>query len=686
MKVSRHLFSGLLLAASLALPASSVWAADLITCAVAGTTHTYGEPFSITNDTRGLDDSSQRIDNLGAIFPGGIKFQNTTYTQLYLNINGNVSFGAAQSTYTPIAIPGLSYPILAPFFADVDLRPGSPAGIYTCRDVANKRLIFTWNEVGYYNQQTNKRNSFQLVMTNSSDQCQDPRVTSAFDVQFRYKKLEWTTGDASSGSNGLGGTPATAGIDAGDTRNAVALPGSGSAAVLNLVSLGNTEETGVFEFRVADGTMPSCGDGVAGLCEQCDLGGDNGPDSACTQLCVLATCGDGLLHVGVEECDGTRFDPSYRTCPPGYTGQPVCNNDPANPLGDGTCTASTASCQDIDECQQNPNLCPNGTCVNTPGSFHCVCDTGFELNAQGACVNIDECARGLDNCDPNATCTDTEGSFTCTCNPGFHGNGVTCSDIDYCADPARNNCDENATCTNVPAGFTCTCDTGYQGDGVSCEDIDECADSTLNTCDPNAVCTNTPGGHTCACEPGFEGDGLDCTDIDECADPTLNDCHEFATCTNTPGGYTCACEPGYVGDGRVCGERECTPDEVAQCGESNGCAVNGEVIECACKPGYGPGLNGACEDIDECAAPELNTCDANATCINTAGGYACVCDDGFRGDGRSCAPRGDEDTGLISGGGLMSCASSAATPADSPLTFVLVALGGFVVLRRRARG
>ena len=37
-----------------------------------------------------------------------------------------------------------------------------------------------------------------------------------FDVDFRYNQLNWTTGNASGGINGLGGTPAQAGYDAGD--------------------------------------------------------------------------------------------------------------------------------------------------------------------------------------------------------------------------------------------------------------------------------------------------------------------------------------------------------------------------------------------------------------------------------------------------------------------------------------
>ena len=37
-------------------------------------------------------------------------------------------------------------------------------------------------------------------------------------------------------------------------------------------------------------------------------------------------------------------------------------------------------CTDIDECDENPNLCtPGGTCENLNGNFYtCNCDAGFE--------------------------------------------------------------------------------------------------------------------------------------------------------------------------------------------------------------------------------------------------------------------------------------------------------------------
>lgn len=38
---------------------------------------------------------------------------------------------------------------------------------------------------------------------------------------------------------------------------------------------------------------------------------------------------------------------------------------------------------DLDECVANGRICNNGRCVNTEGSFHCVCNAGFEISADG---------------------------------------------------------------------------------------------------------------------------------------------------------------------------------------------------------------------------------------------------------------------------------------------------------------
>ena len=43
-----------------------------------------------------------------------------------------------------------------------------------------------------------------------------------------------------------------------------------------------------------------------------------------------------------------------------------------------------------------------------------------------------------------------------------------------------------------------------------------------------------------------------------------------------------------------------------------------------------------CTDDDECM-DGTHVCAANATCINTDGGYNCSCDSGYDGDGFECS-------------------------------------------------
>ena len=41
-------------------------------------------------------------------------------------------------------------------------------------------------------------------------------------------------------------------------------------------------------------------------------------------------------------------------------------------------------------------------------------------------IDIDECTSQLDNCNMNAECVNTMGSFICICRGGFSGDGVSC--------------------------------------------------------------------------------------------------------------------------------------------------------------------------------------------------------------------------------------------------------------------
>ena len=48
----------------------------------------------------------------------------------------------------------------------------------------------------------------------------------------------------------------------------------------------------------------------------------------------------------------------------------------------------------------------------------------FNNKIIGNCIDVDECEA--QPCHPNATCIDTIGSYECVCNEGFDGNGRNC--------------------------------------------------------------------------------------------------------------------------------------------------------------------------------------------------------------------------------------------------------------------
>ena len=77
--------------------------------------------------------------------------------------------------------------------------------------------------------------------------------------------------------------------------------------------------------------------------------------------------------------------------------------------------------QDIDECSEDPTLCPNGECRNFPGSFRCECEMGFTAPSSGEqtdCVDIDEC-QVFPNICVHGTCENQNGMFKCYCDQGY---------------------------------------------------------------------------------------------------------------------------------------------------------------------------------------------------------------------------------------------------------------------------
>ena len=83
-------------------------------------------------------------------------------------------------------------------------------------------------------------------------------------VAFLYADdlIQWTTGDASGGIDGIGGTPAQVGFNAGDGVRYFSIPGSQTAAIVNIDTTSNVGVPGLWMFRVDQNATPSAPPGI----------------------------------------------------------------------------------------------------------------------------------------------------------------------------------------------------------------------------------------------------------------------------------------------------------------------------------------------------------------------------------------------------------------------------------------
>eukprot|EP00731_Ephydatia_muelleri_P007380 Em0003g1628a len=88
-----------------------------------------------------------------------------------------------------------------------------------------------------------QNNTFQCILVASN-------ATSFVIYLYADGLIQWTTGDASGGSNGLGGKQAQIGFNAGDSVNYVKVPGSGTPVVINITSASNVLVPGQWIYAV----------------------------------------------------------------------------------------------------------------------------------------------------------------------------------------------------------------------------------------------------------------------------------------------------------------------------------------------------------------------------------------------------------------------------------------------------
>ena len=514
---------------------------------------------------------------------------------------------------------------------------------------------------------------------------------------------------------------------------------------------------------MVDGTLRKneccCGTEIGGACHGnslCPTAGSDEYEALCSSLGNNGdgTDGDFPNPFGDEasimkDSDPNNMygnDPNEVQCPEGFCKNGYCTQDEAGiqcHCFDGfVWDQALQKCIEYTFCNENPNICENGVCVDVPANlasngekYICKCDEGFEnplvkelagmdpnsvngdknYRDNTKCVDIDECAKindyGGKNLCKNGKCVNTLGSYNCECNDGFTKNKDNeCVDIDECQEDINNNLCQNGKCYNKPGSYGCLCPIGFNPskDGKSCEDINECLESANCV---NGDCQNTLGSYECNCNPGYEpvqnydDNKLSCQDINEClnGNPCVN-----GECTNTDGGYDCDCEEFYKlvqgENGPICvrdndpgscsrnidadnfqctsnntlpvllTQQECCCPTLKEfgvsawsdkcsvcpnpsteafmdmckdilnnpglidyckvsgsnpCGEGGHCVSLPNGYECRCEPGYQPSEDKkTCYDIDEC---QENSCvGPTAECQNTIGSFECKCGNGYK--------------------------------------------------------
>ncbi|XP_059150291.1 multiple epidermal growth factor-like domains protein 10 [Physella acuta] len=155
----------------------------------------------------------------------------------------------------------------------------------------------------------------------------------------------------------------------------------------------------------------------------------------------------------------------------------------------------------------------------------CSCIRPYSLGCNpvdGACDCVagrqgDNCADDINECENsslcmqelNFDCVNTIGSYRCICKPGFYLKNIFQQEV--CKECLENfygeNCTKACTCASNAvcdkADGSCFCGAGWRGENCDV-DVDECSEG-LRQCDASKhlICVNTKGNSTCECQSGY---------------------------------------------------------------------------------------------------------------------------------------------------------------------------------------
>jgi cysteine-rich repeat protein len=238
------------------------------------------------------------------------------------------------------------------------------------------------------------------------------------------------------------------------------------------------------------GDACDCGNGKIDPGESCDDGNSLDTDD-CTTACIAASCGDGIVHEGVETCDD---------------GNDVETDDCSTLCEDATCgngnvdageECDDANAFDGDECR---NGCIVATCGD--GIVHEgveTCDDGNDVETDDCSTLCEDATCGNGNVDAGEECDDANAvdgdECTNACTVATCGDGIVHEGVETCDDGNDADTDDCSTmCEDA------VCGDGFVHDGVEgCDDANMVdGDGCETTCTRSVHAITAGGLHTCA--------------------------------------------------------------------------------------------------------------------------------------------------------------------------------------------
>ena len=349
------------------------------------------------------------------------------------------------------------------------------------------------------------------------------------------------------------------------------------------------------------------------------------PQDSCKSIeCVPETGVCKETNVPEEtECDDDDGCTQDDLCIEGQCiGQPVVCDD-SNPCTSDACDQEEGclftpknddACDDGDECTW-PDYCVDGLCfgdtIDCEDGNPCTKNTCVPLEGcqmeelEGACEDGDQCTTG-DTCI-DTVCTGTD--LTCEDDNNFCTTDYCDSAIGCVYEPNDFPCDDGNPCTS---GDICTAGECVPGENLyDCNDENPCTNDSCNIdtgeclyipntlpCEDGDLCTK---GDVCTNSVCTPGDVPDCDDNNGC---TEDSCNDQGNCVNAPLGGPCDNgNPCTTGD--QCLGGLCQPGNALLCNDSNGCTDDGcdpEEGGCVFVPNSKPCDDGSvCTQTDVCA-------------------------------------------------------------------------------------